>query len=96
MRDTSPAQDVRDSVVIERATPPLIIYRDGLLKLSEVCALTRLSETVIYEKMAEGGFPIARQLSTRAVAWRAGEVLDWISARPPALLRPAVKKRAGQ
>jgi predicted DNA-binding transcriptional regulator AlpA len=60
--------------------PP--IPREALLPLPEVVRLTSLSQTVIYERMAAGTFPLARHLGPRRVAWPAAEVLDWIAALP--------------
>ena len=60
----------------------LPIPREALLRLPEVVRLTGLSETVIYEKVASGDFPLAKQVSERVVAWPAARVLDWIDARP--------------
>jgi len=63
-------------------TVPPPILRGALLPLLEVVRLTSLSQTVIYERMAAGTFPLARQLGPRRVAWPAAEVLDWIAALP--------------
>ena len=63
----------------ESAAP---IPREALLRLPEVKRLTGYSTTTIYEHMDRGAFPLAVHLGPRAVAWQAGEVLDWIAARP--------------
>ena len=49
--------------------------------------LTGLSDSSIYELARDGRFPGPVSLTGRAVAWRAAEVLDWIKARPGAVLR---------
>jgi prophage regulatory protein len=56
--------------------------RDDLWRLPEVMQRTGLRRSTIYERMNEGMFPLPLQLGPRMVAWLAGEVLDWIAARP--------------
>lgn len=56
--------------------------RDDLWRLPEVMQRTGLSPSTIYKRMNEGAFPLPLQLGPRTVAWLAGEVLDWIAARP--------------
>ena len=51
----------------------------------EVERLTRLSKASIYRKMRAGTFPLPPKLGEGAVAWRAGEIHDWIASRPRAL-----------
>lgn len=75
--------------------PDPTIPREALLRLPEVCRLTGLSETVIYEKVAAGQFPLAKQVSSRVVAWPAARVLDWMAALPDvAPGRVAVHKKS--
>lgn len=56
----------------------------AFLRLPVVKQLTGLGRTTIYEMMHKGIFPQAIKLSTRAIAWRAGEIRAWIMARQPA------------
>lgn len=55
-----------------------------LLRLPEVARLTGLQRSSLYEMARQGEFPKPRQLTARAVAWRADEVSQWINARPTA------------
>ncbi len=56
------------------------ISREGLLSLHEVRRLTTLSQSEVYRRMDTGAFPQPFRISPNRVAWRAGEVLDWIAA----------------
>lgn len=76
-------------VEVAAAPPPMVIYRDGLLRLPEVSRLTGLGRSAIYERMGLGAFPLPRNLGGNAVAWPAGEVLDWIKALPQVSIRQA-------
>lgn len=57
---------------------------DRLLKRKQVEEVTGLSRSTIYLQIAQGEFPRPVKLGSRAVAWREGDVLDWIAARPEA------------
>lgn len=58
-----------------------------LLRLREVLALTGISRSEIYRRMANRTFPQAVKLGERIVAWSAAEVADWVeqqlAARSP-------------
>lgn len=56
---------------------------EALLKLPQVCAMTHLSTSVIYQRMNAGTFPPARQVGKRAVAWLQSEIVAWMAALPP-------------
>ncbi len=49
-----------------------------LIRLNTVIRLTGLSRSGIYKKIADGEFPQQVNIGTRAVAWIAAEVHDWI------------------
>lgn len=66
---------------------PLIVHEDQLLRVDRVHQLTGLSRSSIYELAGDGHFPCPVQLTGKAVAWRAREVLDWIKARPSVVVR---------
>jgi prophage regulatory protein len=78
LRQAASTGGSRGSVELEQESFP----REALIRLPVVKQLTGYSTTTIYEQMAEGQFPCAVHLGPRAVAWHAGEVLDWIAARP--------------
>lgn len=50
----------------------------AVLRLPEVVALTSLSRSTIYSKIARGQFPRPVKLSERASAWRKAEVQAWL------------------
>lgn len=50
-------------------------------RLPEVMAHTGLSRSTIYDKMANGEFPLSINLSVRTIGWIADEIIDWIKAR---------------
>lgn len=58
------------------------IPREALLRLPEVMRITGLSETVIYARMSDGTFPLAKQVGPRTIAWPAARVFDWMEALP--------------
>jgi len=51
------------------------------MRLPQVCELTGLSRSRIYEKMARGEFPRACKLGARASGWVRAEVERWAAAR---------------
>ena len=50
----------------------------NFLRLPAVKALTGLSRSTIYERMAEGTFPRQISLGARAVGWIEQSISDWI------------------
>jgi prophage regulatory protein len=58
------------------ATPHLRI-----LRLPEVCALTGLGRSFIYQLQADGRFPQRIKLGARAVGWLEDEVEQWVGDR---------------
>lgn len=74
-------------IIEVRLPEPIIVHEDQLLRMTMVRQLTGLSDTAIYDLIAEGRFPGAVELTGRAVAWRAREVLDWIRSRPEVKVR---------
>lgn len=52
-----------------------------ILRLREVCHVTGLSRTGVYERMRNGGFPPSVSLGGRCVGWNLSEVIDWINSR---------------
>lgn len=63
------------------STYAAILRSARLLRLPPVMALTGLGRSSIYAGMRAGTFPGSVRLSTRAVAWREAEVLEWCAAR---------------
>lgn len=59
----------------------LQVVSQRLLRLPEVRQLVGLSRATIYRLMRRGEFPAAVKLTDHAVAWRASDVLAWISSR---------------
>ncbi|HWM69914.1 MAG TPA: AlpA family transcriptional regulator [Steroidobacteraceae bacterium] len=49
-----------------------------ILRLPEVCALTGLGRSFIYQLQAEGCFPQRIKLGARAVGWVEEEVQRWL------------------
>lgn len=52
-----------------------------LLKFEEVQSRTQKSRSRIYDDMAAGTFPKPVKIGTRAVAWIASEIDEWIEQR---------------
>lgn len=51
-----------------------------LLRRKQVEKMTGLSRSSIYAMISEGRFPRQLKIGLRAVAWREGEILDWINS----------------
>ena len=51
------------------------------LRLKQVCQLTGLGRSMIYQMQAEGRFPQRIKLGERAVGWLESEVRDWLATR---------------
>jgi len=51
------------------------------LRLRQVCQLTGLGRSMIYQMQAEGRFPRRIKLGERAVGWLESEVRDWLAGR---------------
>jgi len=52
-----------------------------VLRLPQVCELTGLCRSMVYQMEAEQRFPRRIKIGTRAVGWLEGEILSWLSAR---------------
>ncbi len=50
---------------------------DRLLTLREVCVLTSLSKTSIYNKVNDGSFPAQIPLGPNRVGWSAHDIAQW-------------------
>lgn len=61
-------------------------------RLKEVTRRTGLSRSTIYRRLAAREFPIPRDLGGGAVAWWAGDVIDWMHSRPQAQPTPSVTR----
>lgn len=53
-----------------------------LLRLPSVIQATGLGRSTIYKLVAEKKFPAPVRLTSRAVAWRRGDIERWTSERP--------------
>ena len=51
-----------------------------ILRLPAVVALTGLSRSTLYGKIAEGNFPRQVSLGARAVGWRENDINSWLEA----------------
>ena len=54
-----------------------------LLRRKEVTALLGISNTSLYQRIAEGTFPAQVRIGPRAVRWRYEEVIAWRNAQRP-------------
>jgi prophage regulatory protein len=52
-----------------------------LLRLPQVCEITGLKRSMIYQMETERRFPRRIKISDRAVGWVEGEVRDWVAKR---------------
>ncbi len=65
--------------------------RADLVRLPEALRITGHSRTTFLDLVRSGEMPEPLRIGKRAVAWRRGELLDWIDGRPRAqrVSRPA-------
>lgn len=58
--------------------------RDGeqLLTIKDVCSITRISRTMVYNAMNEGRFPRSVRLGRKAIRWRASDIEKWLAELP--------------
>lgn len=56
-------------------------HASRVLRLPQVCALTGLGRSIIYQMQAEQRFPQRIRLTERAVGWMEDEVLEWVAKR---------------
>jgi prophage regulatory protein len=52
-----------------------------ILRLPEVCGITGLGRSMIYQLEADGSFPQRIKLTARTVGWLETEVRDWLTER---------------
>ena len=52
-----------------------------VLRLKEVCKLTGLGRSFIYQLQAEEQFPHSIKIGVRAVGWLEAEVQEWVATR---------------
>jgi len=60
---------------------PSSISQSRVLRLKEVCKVTGLGRSFIYQLQAEQRFPHSIKIGTRAVGWLDGEVREWLEGR---------------
>jgi prophage regulatory protein len=53
----------------------------NILRLEQVCRMTGLSRSLLYQMEAEQRFPKRIHLTARAVGWVEGEVQGWLAER---------------
>ncbi|WP_295511818.1 AlpA family transcriptional regulator [uncultured Pseudoalteromonas sp.] len=65
---------VQNETYSPRPTSP-----NDLIRREEVITMTGLSRSTIYTLMKNSEFPLSIKLSERSVAWRRGDIQNWIS-----------------
>lgn len=70
---------------------------DRLIKLAAVCEITSLGKNTVYKLMRAGQFPLAVNITSKAVAWKYQEVMEFIENLDRIVIGEARKKqRASQ
>ena len=54
-----------------------------IIRLPEVMEITQLCKASIYKMRKHGDFPLAVQLTQRAVGWDFQDIIDWLDSRKP-------------
>ena len=57
------------------------VGQSRVLRLKEVCKVTGLGRSFIYQLQAEDQFPHSIKIGVRAVGWLEGEVRAWVEHR---------------
>ena len=68
------------SVRVTNGLHAAALHPAALLRLEAVCALTGLSRSTVYAKIAEGRFPAPMTDGPRWSRWRAGDVIAWLES----------------
>jgi prophage regulatory protein len=68
-------QDLNPHAVSTKVSSPRV------LRLKEVCRMTGLGRSFIYQLQAEGQFPRRIKIGLRAVGWLEDEVRRWLAER---------------
>jgi len=53
-----------------------------MLRIRQVCNLTGLSRSTVYDLMSKGKFPASVRLTDRLIAWRSDDISTWQESRP--------------
>ena len=94
----SPVTRIRPSQMPPDASPRSIVEAEVdpvpivMLRLLDVCRITGLCRSAIYQLESEQRFPQRVNIGPRAVAWVASEVQEWLKQRMAS--RPALPQRA--
>lgn len=73
---------IRDGLSSERqadANIRTVERPERLLRLPEVIERVGLKRSAIYQRMAEGRFPVSRSLGSRCAVWLESEIDAWIA-----------------
>ncbi len=71
-------EQIKELVQNETSSPRPTSPND-LIRREEVITMTGLSRSSIYTLMKNSEFPLSIKLSERSVAWRRGDIQNWIS-----------------
>jgi len=66
---------------IPTSQTPSPISQSRVLRLKEVCKVTGLGRSFIYQLQAEQRFPHSIKIGVRAVGWLDSEVREWLECR---------------
>jgi len=96
MRPRQPPPPSSSRSVVEAEVDPVPIV---MLRLLDVCRITGLCSSAIYQLESEQRFPQRVNIGPRAVAWVASEVQEWLkqrmASRPALGHRQVASRRAG-
>ena len=72
----------KESKSVVAISPDILTHPERRLRLPEVKAMTGYSTASIYAKMQNGTFPISQKMGGRAIAWKFGDILEFLNSRP--------------
>lgn len=65
---------------MDNAELPVTLQVEARLRIEQVCAITGLGRSKIYQEIKQKRFPAPERRGLRCSRWRAADVLEWLQA----------------
>ncbi len=66
---------------MQAVVTPFPAQPNRFMRIKDVCALTALSPSYVYELQAKEHFPRSRKISGKVAVWLESEVREWMRAQ---------------
>lgn len=63
----------------------LTAIHPGIIRLRQVCELSGLGKSTVWERARSGAFPAPVKLGPNSTGWKKAEVLAWIESLHPSI-----------